>query len=132
MAFKPSKLSSLGAVSGALAVVMGAFGAHGLEGLLEAGDITQRQFEAFGTGADYHLPHAIVLIVIGLLPAQKLRTASAIAIILGMALFSASLYIYGITGAVAAARVAPLGGAAYIIGWGLLAVMLWPQDDRVS
>lgn len=121
----PSKLSAIGAASGALAVVMGAFGAHGLESLLAAGDITQRHFKAFGTGADYHLLHAVLLVVVGLLPTSKLRTASAVAIILGMALFSGSLYIYGLTGAVTAAMITPIGGVAYIIGWGLLAILLW-------
>ena len=125
MAVTASKLSAIGAASGALAVMIGAFGAHGLEGLLEAGDVTQRQFKAFGTGADYHLLHAVLLVVIGLLPARKLRAASAAAIIIGMALFSGSLYIYGVTGAVAAAMITPIGGLAYIAGWVLLAVMLW-------
>ena len=125
MTFRPSKLSSLGAISGALAVMIGAFGAHGLEGLLKAGDISQRQFDAFGTGADYHLLHAVLLVVIGLLPARKLRAASAAAIVIGMALFSGSLYIYGLTGAVTAAMITPIGGVAYILGWGLLAAALW-------
>ena len=124
MRLAPSKISSIGAMSGALAVIIGAFGAHGLKSLLGAGDITQRQFDAFGTGADYHLLHALLLVVIGLLPARKFRTAAAVAIIIGMVLFSGSLYIYGVTGAVTAAMITPIGGAAYIIGWGLLAAAL--------
>lgn len=127
MVITASKLSAIGAASGAAAVIMGAFGAHGLENLLKAGDITQRQFEAFSTGADYHLLHALLLVVVGLLPARKLRIASAAALIIGMALFSGSLYIYGVTGAVAAAMITPIGGAAYIIGWTLLAVMFWKK-----
>lgn len=127
MSLQRSKISAIGAASGALAVIMGAFGAHGLEGLLEAGQITQRQFEAFDTGANYHLLHAVLLVVIGLLPASKLRSASAIAVLLGMALFSGSLYIYGLTGAVTAAMITPIGGLAYITGWVLLAVMLWKK-----
>lgn len=130
MVFLPSKLSAIGAVNGALAVIMGAFGAHGLEGLLKAGEITQRQFDAYSTGADYHLLHALLLVVIGLLPTRKLRTASAVAIILGMALFSGSLYIYGVTGAVMAAMITPIGGVSYIIGWSLLAAALWRQDSK--
>ena len=116
-------------MSGALAVIIGAFGAHGLKSLLSAGDTTQRQFDAFGTGADYHLLHALLLVVIGLLPAGKLRTSSAIAVILGQILFSGSLYIYGLTGARTAAMITPIGGAAYIIGWGLLAAALWKNPS---
>ena len=129
MRLAPSKLSSIGAMSGALAVIIGAFGAHGLKSLLSAGDTTQRQFDAFGTGADYHLLHALLLVVIGLLPADKLRTSSAIAVILGQILFSGSLYIYGLTGARTAAMITPIGGAAYIIGWGLLAAALWKNPS---
>ena len=127
MAFSPSRLSSIGAASGALAVMIGAFGAHGLKGLLRAGDISQRQFEAFGTGANYHLLHSVLLVVIGLLPARNLRRASAIAVIIGIVLFSGSLYIYGVTGAVTAARITPVGGLSYILGWSLLALMLWKK-----
>ena len=87
------KLSAIGAISGALAVIIGAFGAHGLKGLLAAGDISQRQFAAFETGADYHLIHALLLVIIGLQAAARWRAAAAICAILGMILFSGSLYL---------------------------------------
>ena len=125
-----NRLAAFGALSGALAVMIGAFGAHGLKGGLADGSITQRGFEAFQTGADYHLIHAALLFGIGLLPASRLRNLCGGFIIAGMVLFSGSLYIYGVTALPAFAMITPLGGVSYIAGWLCLAVVLWQHNAQ--
>lgn len=118
-------ISGIGALSGALAVGFGAFGAHGLESLLKAGDITSRQLAAFETGAEYHLLHAVLLVIAGFIPPGKWRSAAAGFILAGMILFSGSLYVYGLTGSKTAAMITPLGGLSYMIGWISLAIGVW-------
>lgn len=113
--------AGLGAIHGGLAVIAGAFGAHGLKATLS--------IEALGwwrTAADYHLAHALALLATGLYvlrmaePARALR-AALIAFQAGVVLFSGSLYLMALTDLRALGAVTPLGGTAFIVGWGLLA-----------
>lgn len=109
----------LAALSGAMAVAMGAVAAHGLEGRLDA--------EAIGwiaTGVRYQAWHALALFVAALLMAWRPGPALALATIgwtLGILLFSGGLYMLALTGIRAFAQIAPVGGIAYIIGWLALA-----------
>lgn len=110
------------ALSGAASVAAGAFAAHGLKGRLDVSLLN-----AFKTGADYQLAHSIVLLVIGLLMLFRLGAAStwlnasAIAMMVGLTLFSGSLYALSLTGIGKLGIITPFGGTALIAGWVLLA-----------
>ena len=114
----------IGSVLGGLGVALGAFGAHGLQGRLEALDL-----QIFETAARYQLLHAIVLLCVGIwassgkLPPQALPTVNAAgwAFSLGIAVFSGSLYALVATGVRKFGMVTPLGGLGMIVGWALLA-----------
>jgi uncharacterized membrane protein YgdD (TMEM256/DUF423 family) len=109
----------IAAINGALAVAAGAFGAHGLQGRLDA-----HALQVFETGARYHMYHALA---IGL-AAFAIRGASAgaaqaaaIFFLAGIVLFSGSLYLLALTGVRALGIVTPFGGLAFLVGWGALA-----------
>lgn len=123
--------AAIGAINGALAVMAAAFGAHGLEGRVAEGSITARQFGGFETGAKHHLYHAIALVLVGLAHRQAPNGAArpiSLAgwiFLIGIVLFSGSLYLYGIFGMTALIWLTPIGGLANIIGWLVLAYGLF-------
>lgn len=98
----------------ALAVVSGAFGAHGLEGKLDA-----RLIETYQTGVTYHFYHAFGLLFVGVLEHlfQKSFKFTRIFFLLGIILFSGNCYLYALSGVRNFALIVPLGGVAYILGW---------------
>ena len=105
------------ALSGAVAVAVGAFGAHGLRDM-----VTPERLATWQTGASYHLAHAVV----GALAATLGRTSrwarrAAGLFLAGTLLFSGSLYALVLLDAAWLGAVAPLGGAAFIAGWAALA-----------
>jgi uncharacterized membrane protein YgdD (TMEM256/DUF423 family) len=109
----------IAAANGALAVAMGAFGAHGLQGRVDA-----HALEVFETGARYHMYHALAigLAALGMrgAAAQPAHYA-AIFFLAGIVLFSGSLYVLALSGVRAVAVAAPFGGVAFLIGWIILA-----------
>lgn len=110
---------STGAIFAGLAVVFGAFGAHGLKGKL-----TPEYLDIFNTGAHYHLIHAVALVLCGLLASRldsPLLRYAGYGFIAGILLFSGSLYALTITGIRSLGMVTPFGGLAFIIGWGCMA-----------
>jgi len=107
---------SIGSVSMALAVLLGAFGAHGLKGTL-----TEKYLEIYNTGVFYHLIHSLGLIIIGNLQKEKTK-GSGIFLLAGILLFSGSLYLLAITGIKWLGLITPLGGISFIIGWLTLAL----------
>jgi uncharacterized membrane protein YgdD (TMEM256/DUF423 family) len=116
----PSTWVALGAILAALAVIAGAFGAHGLHDRLSAADLS-----VFETAARYHLIHAVGLIAVGVAqrhwPSRWL-VASAWLLLAGVVLFSGSLYVLALTGTRWLGAVTPLGGVSFIAGWVALAV----------
>ncbi len=120
-------VGSVGAVLAAAAVGAGAFGAHGLRGRLEP-----RALENWHTAADYHLLHALALVVVGIALLREPRRAlkvSAVALLVGIALFSGSLYALALTDIGPLGAVTPVGGVAFLVGWLALARGLWPPRD---
>ena len=112
----------IAAVLGFLAVTFGSFGAHGLKG-----NISPAALETFEIGVRYQMYHALALFGVGLLmkgldPIPKGLKNSALAFLIGIALFSGSLYLLAITGFKALGAVAPIGGVAFLVGWFLLAI----------
>ncbi|MFY7993419.1 MAG: DUF423 domain-containing protein [Bacteriovoracaceae bacterium] len=98
-----------------LAVMIGAFGAHGLKNLVEP-----RLLETFETGVRYHFYHGFGLLFLGLLQAMipNLKTkVSTFAFVVGILLFSFNCYFYVISGTKIFAMIVPLGGVLFILGW---------------
>lgn len=104
---------------GAVAVMLGAFGAHSFKSILEANGT----LETFNTAVKYHFFHTLAMILVALLMdkyASKLLEYSAISMLAGIVLFSGSLYILALSGVTKWGVVAPFGGLAFIIGWVML------------
>ena len=107
----------------ALAVGLGAFGAHGLKSQL-----SQEMMQTYKTGVEYHFYHALGLLLVGILaitmPSTLLKW-SAICLAAGIALFSGSLYVLSISGIKWLGAITPFGGVSFIAGWILLFVAVW-------
>lgn len=109
----------------ALAVAIGAFGAHGLKARLSA-----EMIMIYKTGVEYHFYHAIGLLLIGVLSVSYpsgLLNWSAILLVTGIFLFSGSLYVLAISGMKWLGAITPLGGLSFIAGWVLLFVAVWKK-----
>ena len=114
-----ARLVRLGAVAMAFGVALGAFGAHGLRSRL-APDL----LAIYETGVRYHLVHALGLFVAAWLAGEDQRRAARIAgvlLVVGLLLFSGSLYLLALTGIRGFGAVTPLGGVAWIAAWVLIA-----------
>jgi uncharacterized membrane protein YgdD (TMEM256/DUF423 family) len=113
----------IGSLSAGLAVVLGAFAAHGLRDRLPADLLV-----TFETGARYHMYHALALLAVawasGRWPSGSLTVAGWL-FLAGTVLFSGSLYVLAVTGQRWLGAITPFGGAAFIAGWLLLAYGIW-------
>ncbi|MCU0450498.1 MAG: DUF423 domain-containing protein [Bernardetiaceae bacterium] len=119
-----TRFGFLGALLGALAVALGAFGAHALKPLLAAAQRT----DTFETAVKYHFYHALSLVLIGWLARQAPSPAWMWAgwlHLIGIGLFSGALYLLCFTGQTWLGAVAPLGGTSLIAGWLLMARAAW-------
>jgi uncharacterized membrane protein YgdD (TMEM256/DUF423 family) len=108
----------IGAMSGCLVVIMGAFGAHALNEILD--DYGK---SIYNKAVLYHMFHSIAIIILGLInkiqPEIQLSMAGW-SFVFGLILFSGSLYIIAITGIKSLGMITPIGGILFIIGWVLL------------
>ena len=111
----------IAALSGALAVALGAFGAHGLAAILEANN----RVETFETAVQYHMFHTVLLLFLGLLqfkfPDTKFISISAWCAIGGILVFSGSLYVLSLTNITILGAITPIGGILFIASWMMLA-----------
>jgi uncharacterized membrane protein YgdD (TMEM256/DUF423 family) len=110
-----------GALLAMLAVGVGAFGAHLLKPI-----ISEKYMQVYETGVQYHMFHALGLLLIALVVGQwgesaRLRWAGRL-LIAGTILFSGSLYVLSITGIKVLGAITPLGGVCFILGWLFLAL----------
>lgn len=113
----------LGALLGATAVALGAFGAHGLKSR-----VAPEMLAVWKTGAEYHLAHALALLAAGLACERwpgGWTAAAGWLFVAGIVLFSGSLYALVLTGQRGWGAVTPLGGVAFITGWIALAFGAW-------
>jgi len=108
---------AIGAAYGFLAVGFGAFAAHGLRA-----SASERALGAVETGAEYALAHAVVLVALGLAGSSlgKWGAAATWAFTAGVALFSGSLFVFGLTEFTGHLWITPIGGLALLAGWALL------------
>jgi len=113
-----------GAVSGALAVILGAFGAHGLKKSL-----SEDLMQVYQTGVQYHFYHTLGLLLIGVVAMQlggsSLLKWSGWSMVAGMVLFSGSLYLLAITGVRGLGAITPIGGLLFVAAWILLAMAVF-------
>jgi uncharacterized membrane protein YgdD (TMEM256/DUF423 family) len=110
----------VGILFSALAVGLGAFGAHGLKELLEA----NQRGDTFQLAVRYHFYHAFAILFVGILQKsdhQKLFGYAAACFILGILFFSGSLYILSFTDITKFGAITPIGGLFFIAGWILFA-----------
>lgn len=114
----------LGSLNALLGVALGAFSAHGLKSR-----VTPEMLSVWQTGVQYHLVHALGLLLIGilchLLPDAPLVRSAGWALLGGILLFSGSLYLLVLSDIKALGMITPLGGLAFLIGWALLALSAW-------
>ena len=131
----PSRLLILlASLLGGLGVALGAFGAHGLKNLVEP-----RLLEVFNTAVHYQLIHALALLALAIWMRQEpmlrntLKHAAWIWLI-GIVLFSGSLYAYILTYSLLGVRylamITPLGGVFFILGWLLLFSAAWKMPKH--
>mgnify|MGYP000496957807 FL=1 len=114
------------ALFGMLAVILGAFGAHGLEKLVDA-----KMLQRFHTGVEYQFYHTLALGLVGILWQTKAciwHSRAAWGFIAGILIFSGSLYAYVLTGLTQFGMITPLGGLSFIVGWACLAWGLWKAE----
>lgn len=113
-----------------LSVAIGAFGAHMLKEKIGADAIA-----VYETGVQYHMIHALALLIVGLTAGQlgvssKLNWAARL-LFIGIIVFSGSLYVLSITGIKVLGAITPIGGVAFIAGWLLFALDVWQRGkDR--
>lgn len=102
-------------------VALGAFGAHGLKDVL-----TPEGKQTYQTAVFYHLIHGLGLLAVGWLavlkPTEPLLRNAGWAFVIGIILFSGSLYLLSVTGIKKLGIITPFGGFAFLIGWLFLAL----------
>jgi len=122
------KFIATGAILAALAVALGAFGAHGLKKIVEAETV-----QTFQTGVQYQIYHAIALVLIGILSEKYAGNFLRLAgwfFIAGIILFSGSLYLLVLLKATETVGlgklglITPLGGLSFIAGWASLFISI--------
>ncbi len=114
------QLTILAAINLLIAVGAGAFGAHGLKRL-----VTPELLSVWQTGVMYHLIHGLGLFIIALLGARygsPLLSAAGLVMFIGIVLFSGSLYVLTLTGTHWLGAITPVGGAAFLAAWAMVAL----------
>ncbi len=117
-----------GAIFMALAVLLGAFGAHALKT-----QISPEMLAVYKTGVEYQFYHALGMLLIGLigfhLDSKWLRW-SGVLLIVGIILFSGSLYALSISGIKILGAITPFGGLSFVAGWICLGVGIVSQQKE--
>ena len=121
-----NKTVSLAAFLLGLAVIFGAFGAHGLESKLSA-----QALDTYHTGVTYHYYHAFGLLLLGLwekLFQSQVFLAKCLFLV-GILLFSFNCYIYALTSIKVFAMIIPLGGLCFVAGWLVFSIKSFKQNS---
>ncbi|HEY9751077.1 MAG TPA: DUF423 domain-containing protein [Allocoleopsis sp.] len=116
---------AIAAILAGLAVAAGAFASHALQDKL-----SDRALEIFETASRYQMYHALALLLVAVLLTQvaipsTLLNAAGYAFLAGIVLFSGSLYALSLSGVKWLGAITPLGGVAFLIGWGCVAAAAW-------
>jgi uncharacterized membrane protein YgdD (TMEM256/DUF423 family) len=114
----------IGSISGAISVILGAFGAHALkDSLTESG-----RLETYETAVKYQMYHSLALILLGILMIHfqhKFLSYASYSFIVGTIIFSGSLYALCATGISKLGAITPIGGVFLIAAWVLLAIGIY-------
>ena len=116
-----------GSILGLLTVVIGAFGAHALEVILKQNG----RVETFETAVRYQGLHALALLILGCLSDRinmKLINYAAWSMVIGVLIFSGSLYVLSMTNITILGAITPFGGLGMIIGWVLLIIGIYKYE----
>ncbi len=127
---QPNVMISIGSFNAALAIALSAFGAHGLQHHLDA-----IQLQTFKTATDFHLWHALGIVLIGLIAQnQSVTTYTRIAwlMLIGIFLFCGSLYILSIAGIRWMGWITPFGGLSFIGAWSWLAWVTLSSSNKTE
>ncbi|MBT8112881.1 MAG: DUF423 domain-containing protein [Gammaproteobacteria bacterium] len=120
----------LGAGNAVLAIILGAFAAHALQNTL-----SERMLAVFNTAVDYHLYHALGLIVLSLLikqrPISKALKTAVYLMSFGIIVFCGSLYALSLSGILKLGMITPFGGVAFIIAWFLVLIAFIKQEPQI-
>jgi len=112
----------LGALNAFLSIALGAFGAHGLKDKLNA-----YYMDIYHTGVQYHMLHAVGLLIVGLL-AERLSSQAGLLgwagwlMFVGIVLFSGSLYALSVTKIGVLGAITPVGGVLFLVSWLLVVI----------
>lgn len=106
----------VGAVLGFVGVSMGAFGAHALEDIL-----TEHYRTVYDTASKYALVHAVMMCGLGLVSDRAVPRLCFWAFLVGVCIFSGSLWLLSITEVKWLGAITPIGGVLLLVGWGRLA-----------
>lgn len=109
---------AIGSMACGLAVALGAFAAHALKSRL-----TPEMLAVFETGVRYHLIHGLALLAVAWASDRwscRWIGDAGWAFVVGIVVFSGSLYLLAVTGARGLGAITPLGGIAFLVGWALL------------
>lgn len=116
-------------ISGFLAVAIGAFGAHGLKQ-----KISEEMMTVYQTGVQYHFYHTLALLGVGILlqqfPQSLALKVSGWGMLVGMLVFSGSLYLLALSGTRWLGAITPIGGVALLVAWLALAVAIYQSVGR--
>lgn len=113
-------LVRIGAISAGVAVAAGAFGAHGLKSV-----VSPAALEIWKTGVQYHLAHALAMLLVAALAGHvELKAVQTVGklFLVGQLIFGGSLYLLAVTGIKWLGAITPIGGVCFLLGWGYLAL----------
>lgn len=114
-----------GAIFMALAVLLGAFGAHALKKVL-----SPDMLAIYKTGVEYQFYHALGLLLIGVIGfhiRSRYLQWAGLFISIGIIIFSGSLYVLTLSGIKALGAITPIGGLSFVAGWIFLAIAIWKR-----
>ena len=115
---------ALASLFGGLAVALGAFGAHAMRGR-----VAENLLANFETGVRYHFYHALALVAVVVAiqrwPSSSLPIIAGWLFVIGILIFSGSLYIMAFTGLRWLGAITPIGGVTLIAGWICLLLVAW-------
>ena len=123
------KYFAIGAIGAALAIALGAFGAHGLKDIVE-----ERMLANYETGVRYHMYSALGIMLIALasklVANDKKMSLGALLVTIGTCIFSGSLYVMALTGLTILGAITPIGGVLMIVGWVIVVVSILKTQDK--
>ncbi|MBN3562363.1 DUF423 domain-containing protein [Aliamphritea spongicola] len=120
----------IAAVSGMLAVALGAFAAHALRAQL-----SERYYDIWQTAVQYQMFHTLALLAVGIMLERHSRLSLRLAAWLfsgGMLLFCGSLYMLAFTGITTLGMITPLGGCLFLAGWLMLALAVFRAPEKLN